>query len=499
MIKNIDSFAENQLGIPVVTLMKRSGEAVAAAVKDILTSGGHIIVLCGCGNNGGDGYAAALELIKEYDVTVYDVFEKGQKSDAGRYFRAELIKANGKLKFGVPTERELTADADLVVDAIFGTGFSGSVPEELIALSEYINSQNRIKVVAVDIPLGVSADDGAVEQFALRSDVTVALSFPKVAMFSYPAKEYVGRVIVDSLGLDLSTIEDNFAFDDSYVDFSLAKELMPKRLDNSNKGSFGKALLMVGSQEYMGAAALALEAALRGGAGYVSYLGNEHMCSFLLNKFPEALYNRVSCFEIDKILSICEKQNSILIGCGSGCSQELYNVIKSVVDIEGCPIVIDADGINSLARYGSLDLLMNSKRKIVLTPHPLEFSRLSGLPVDYIQNNRYRAAKEFAKKYGCVLLLKGAATLVTDGEKTYINGSGSSAVAKAGSGDVLAGLLVSLLASGESPLRCAALAAFIHGKVGERLSEELSSYGVTPSDIPIIAPKIMAELEGACK
>jgi NAD(P)H-hydrate epimerase len=215
----------------------------------------------------------------------------------------------------------------------------------------------------------------------------------------------------------------------------------------------------------------------------------------LLSRFPEALYKRLQLSDVDSVLSLCEKQNAILVGSGSGCSTSVFEIIKALLEIPGAPIVIDADGINSIVHFGSCELLRTAKRGVILTPHPLEFSRLSGTSVDQILANRYSAAKSFAKEYGCVLLLKGAATVITDGDNTYINGSGSSALAKAGSGDVLSGLIVSILAYKKDLLTSAALAAYIHGRCGDELSREYSSYGVTPSDIPKKVAKIMAEIE----
>lgn len=495
MIKDIDDFAENKLYVPITLLMERSGDAIANAVRSIAPIGARIMLLCGCGNNGGDGYAAALKLMNEYKLVIYDVFEKGQKSKAGIYFRAECIKNKIKIIYGIPSRQKISRTTDVVVDAIFGTGLVGDVPKEISDLSNAINRQEHVKVVAADIPIGVSADDGSVCDFALRADITVALSFPKVAMFSYPAKEYVGRVVIDSLGLDEKILEKKFSFKDHLVDFSLASSLLPKRADNSNKGSFGKALLIVGSKDYMGASALALESALRGGAGYVTFLGNDGLCDFLLTKFPEALYKRIPITDIDNVLKASESQNAILIGSGSGCTLDLFELIAAFLQISGAPLIIDADGINAISRYGSAEIFKASKREVILTPHPLEFSRLSGISIEDISANRYSVAKSFAERYGVTLLLKGAATIVTNGNTVFINGSGSSALAKAGSGDVLAGLLVSILAYKKSCVESAALAAYIHGRCGDVLSGELSSYGVTPSDVAKMPSKIMAELE----
>lgn len=495
MIRDIDSFASNELSIPITELMERSGVAIAEAVKRISRDGDRVVILSGGGNNGGDGYAAAVKLFGLRDVLVYDVFSKGQKSKAGNFWLSEYKNLYGEPALGLPPEEKIKFGTDILVDAIFGTGFSGDVPSELSAFSSFLNSQSHIKVVAVDIPLGVCADDGSARDFALRCNVTVALSFPKLAMFSYPAKEYVGEVVIDNLGIYENKIAEKFSFANFYVDRDFAKTLLPERANNTSKGSFGKTLLIVGSDQYPGASALALEAALRGGAGYVTFLGNDFLCDFLLNKFPEALYNRVPDLDSEKVLAYAEKQSSILIGSGSGCTEELFCIVKKFLASPGAPVILDADAINSIARFGNAEVLKSANREVILTPHPLEFSRLSGISVEDVQKNRYKAAKEFAKQHSCILLLKGAATVVTDGETTYINGSGSSALAKAGSGDVLAGLLASLLACSHSPIKSAALAAYIHGRAGDLLSKEYSSYGVTPSDIPKTAAKIMAEIE----
>ena len=498
MIADIDRYAEKALGITTKILMDRSGLAVASAVRQVVPAGGRVIILCGCGNNGGDGYAAAIRLMNDYAVVVYDVIGKGQKSESGQYFMAEYKNRGGKVLVGIPPEQILET-VDVLVDAIFGTGFRGEAPMGLSTLSRIVNRMDNLKVVSVDVPLGICADDGSVEDYALKCDITVSLSFPKVAMFTYPAKNYLGRVIFDSIGLTEKDFFEKFDFKNHYVDVELAKELLPPRKINSNKGTFGKALLIVGSSDYMGAAALSLEGALRGGAGYVTYLGDDTLCDFLLNKFPEAIYKRLDVFDKKRVAEASEKHQAILIGSGSGNSLELYETVKRLVETKGGRLVIDADAINAVAEYGGASIFKKAKRDIIITPHPLEFSRISGYSVDYIEANRYRVAKEFAKEYKCTVLLKGAATIVSDGDDTYINSSGSSALAKAGSGDVLSGILVSLLAYSESPVKSAALAAFVHGRAGEKLGEEFSSYGVTPSDIPKMAAKILAEIEnGGC-
>ena len=186
---------------------------------------------------------------------------------------------------------------------------------------------------------------------------------------------------------------------------------------------------------------------------------------------------------------------SSIVGSGSGCSPELAALLKELTASEGGPLVLDADAINSIAKYGDTEWLKNAQRPIILTPHPLEFSRLSGLDVNYVQAHRIECAKRFAAEYSCILVLKGAATLITDGRELYVNTSGSSALAKAGSGDVLAGLILSLLGFMPPDAKCAALGAYLHGVAGDNLSKILSSYGVTPSDLPREIARVISELE----
>lgn len=289
-----------------------------------------------------------------------------------------------------------------------------------------------------------------------------------------------------------------------YTSLEWAKATLPKRKLDANKGNYGRLFAYVGSDMYMGAAHLALEAALRGGVGYVEAAASGELKKTLLLKFPEIIYKEfksaesLSFSEMKKLVEEQRRSTAVLIGCGSSKSNALFEIISMLLSEDGGALVLDADAINSMAdnRDRSLELLKNAKRKVVLTPHPLEFSRISGIDVAYINENRENTAIAFAKEYGCTLLLKGNRTVITDGSTTYINTSGSSALAKAGSGDTLAGLISSLSATTVLPLiETAALGAYVHGRAGDRLAKEFSEYGVTPSDIPAEMARALAEIE----
>lgn len=266
-------------------------------------------------------------------------------------------------------------------------------------------------------------------------------------------------------------------------------EKLPKRKSNSHKGTYGSVLLSCGSEDMRGAAALALLGALRTGAGLVTLATERAVIDSLSSTIYEAIW-----LDTAKRDMICEsdKANAVGIGCGRGTGRKTLSDVRHLITREGAPLVIDADGINVLE--GNVKLLAKAKREIILTPHPREFSRITGLGVRDIQGKREEAARLFAKAYGVTLLLKGHNTVITNGEETFINPTGSSALAKGGSGDVLCGMICSILAQGASPLDAAVIGAYIHGLAGERLANETSEYGVLASEIPHEAAVILKEL-----
>lgn len=495
MIPKIDEYAVSVLNIPARLLMQKSGEAVAGAVRELTPLGGSVAIFVGKGNNGGDGYAAACLLSDEYEITVYDVFEKGQRSEEGKYFLDLFLSGGGTVK-SLPKADELyesLCQTATIVDAIFGTGYSGELSESERNLVEILKRTTARKV-AVDLPIGINPDDGSVGESVLSVDITVALSYIKPGLVSYPARAYTGRIITADLGLPRDKLLSRFPFTATLTDNEWARKSLPARPENTSKGSFGKALVITGSNKYKGAAYLSLEAALRSGAGRVTYMGESGLTAELLSRFPEAIYKTISS-SADSLLSLNAEHNAVLVGSGSDTSEELAELVRVLLKTDGAPLVLDADAINSIAIYGGKELIADSPRTVILTPHPLEFSRLTDLSVGEIQSGRITAAKNYAKENSCIVLLKGAATVVTDGESLYINGTGSSALAKAGSGDVLSGLLVSLLSYHPSPLEATALAAYIHGRAGDNLAAVFSSYGVTPSDLPREICHVLSELE----
>ncbi|MBO5907742.1 MAG: NAD(P)H-hydrate dehydratase [Clostridia bacterium] len=483
LIREIDAYLENVLGIPTKTLMRRAGQAVKDCVLKVNKSPTLVLILAGGGNNGGDGYAAALELYPEVNVRTVDLFSRGQRSEAGKYYLSECEKL-GVVERGFESAYSLIDKADVIVDAIFGIGYAGELSEELVALSSAITSLEK-QVVSVDIPLGVNADTGEVSLGVLRAEATAALCRYKCAHISYPARDYMGKAYLYDIGIDdkmpkIPKSDKYFAADKEFAMVNL-----PKRKANSNKGTYGHTLHITGSDKYVGASMLSLEASLRSGVGLVTHLGEYALGRELCARFPEVIYSDLSLLKSPSdIVEYSRGFSSILIGPGSTVNSNVWLIIKSLVESEGAPIIIDADGLNSIAEYSSAELFKSARRTVIITPHPREMSRLSGKSVEYINSHRISFSEAFAREYGVILLLKGAGTVVTDGEKTVINTSGSSALSKGGSGDVLSGIIASLIIGADTPLFAVALAAYLHGRAADTLKEELSELGVTPSDLP---------------
>lgn len=493
VISEIDNYAENALGISKAELMRRSGEAISCAVRSLIGEGKgvKVIFLCGGGNNGGDGYAAASLLGASVYSVMLDVFSVGQRTAEGKNFLEKCVEMGIRVEnYDDILAEKLIREADVLVDCIFGTGVRLPYPERAVRIAELISSSSA-KKIAVDVPLGVNPTTGEVMDIAPHYDITVELSFGKCGIYSYPAKEYVGRIILDEIGIPRDTLDFVGGSEYELIDNRVAAEILPRRYDNSSKGSYGKAFICAGSKKYKGAACLALESALRSGVGYVTLYSVSDVTDVLLGKFPEAIYVSGEPFydfsdaNIKDILERITASDACLIGPGCDRSEGLFRLVEAVLGEPGAAVILDADAINVIAERGRADIITNAKRSVILTPHPGELARLISLPVSQIQANRLEICRQVSRELCCTVILKGAATVICGEGRSYINSTGSSALAKAGSGDALAGLLCGIIAQGaKGYTEAAALAAYIHGLAGDVLSDELSCYGVTPSDLP---------------
>lgn len=496
MVKEIDRFMIETQGVSEEELIRRAGEAAAdVIVEEFLTTPAAfeqpIVIFCGPGNNGADGYATGLSLMaRGARVAAVDVFGKGQRSEGGKAVLEEFLKKAGK-----PLSlSEILKDpiSGIGVDAVFGAGFSGEgLPEEGRIASRYMNRFCKARV-AIDMPFGVDAVHGAVLEEPLSVDVTVVLGFMKRGLLSYPAREYCGKLLLKEIGLRTPALVAAIPMADEMPDDDYVRAHIPPRLANSHKGTYGKLAIIAGSSRFRGAAQLATLGALRSGVGLLSLWSESLVLNSMSKKLPEVIYKAVPKASewdeafYDAALAETKTSDAVLLGPGSGQSEALYRLVLLLLAEEGCPLVLDADAINVLAahREEGLVALKAAKRPVMLTPHPLEFARLSGISLAEVQACRLRYAVAFAEECGVSLVLKGAGSVIASRGRVSVNTTGSSALSKGGSGDVLAGVAASFAAQGADPHDALTLAAYLHGKAGESLAKEVSEYGVLPSDLP---------------
>ena len=509
-ISKIDAYAARELRIPVIRLMGNAGRALADAIAARLPAGARIVVLAGPGNNGGDGYAAALTLSERgYATEVLEVLSLSHKSAATLYYAALYARSGGRsTPLSELSDGELDArlsGADAIVDAIFGTGARLTLSEEIASLLRRLPALPKsILRVAADLPTGVDGDSGRVGEVCFTADLTVSFTVGKRGMYAYPARAHCGEIVISNIGLDTKLLETVFPSTDRLLDAPLASTLLPRRDRNTHKGSYGRLLMLAGSRAYRGAALLASEAALHAGVGLATLASHEAVTELAVSRLPELIVMQTQ--ELDRLdrehtkllYEAAEKASCILIGPGSGVSNSLCCLIWELMSRPGAPLVIDADGLNSLAMHQSesLSRLGSSKRTVILTPHPLELARLMALSVGEIQADRIGSALRFAKESRATVVLKGAGTLIASGDGALsINPSGSPALSKAGSGDVLAGTVAAFLAQGIPAHDAASLAVYLHGSAGDRLALEFSEYGVLASQLPAMIARELRALE----
>ncbi len=501
VIPKIDEYASHELNIPVATLMARAGEGVFFEAMSMLDGieNPRVTLLCGCGNNAGDGYCAASMLVRAgARVTAIDVLGIGARTPCASIYY-EKFNSDGEiisLNTLCPDElAEIFASSDLIIDAIFGTGARQELSCELCDLARTVNASGK-RVLAVDVPLGVNATDGTLCDCYIAAERTVMLAYAKIGLFSYPAREVCGEIKNCPIGINSKEIEEKFALSDFVTDDELVRGLMKKRERNTHKGTYGNMYALCGSDKYRGAAALACHSALRMGAGIVRLFSTQSVCDACVGQLPEVIYTPVTS-ETDStsLLSELDRASAILVGCGCGISKELYRIVYSLLLHEGCPLVLDADALNTLAEFG-IEVLSNAKRQVIVTPHPAEMARLCAVSVADVQKNRINTAKEFSLKYGVVTVLKGASTIVTDGERVAIDVEGTPALAKGGSGDVLAGAIASLLSQGFDAFYSSATAVYLHSLAGVDCSREHSEYGVRAADLPCAMARALGRILG---
>lgn len=482
LAKKLDVLTQVHYGIPGMVLMERAALILAWQVeKEMASPEDSVLCICSYGNNGGDGIACARILLeKGYQVSVFMV-GNGSKATEENQQQLETAKQCG---VKLLTECRLE-EYDILVDAIFGIGLSRVVEGTYADMIHKINKSGR-KVIAADIPSGIDASTGKVWGVAVHADVTVTFGAEKLGHLLYPGRDYCGRTVVGEIGFPKKAVDDIATPYFTYEPKDYA-EKMPKRPSYSNKGTFGRVLVIAGSREMFGAAYLAAKAAYRLGAGLVKVLTEESNVPILKGKLPEALVASYSSRfyrnqeQEKQILSHLNWASVVLIGPGIGMGEEAKRLMELVLSSVHVPLVVDADGINLLGRFAELKLPENA----VITPHLMEMSRLIAREVPDIRENLIQAAKETARNKKITVVLKDACTIVTDGEKTYLNSGGNSGLATGGSGDVLAGMIAGLIAQKMTPYEAACLGTGLHAMAADAAlgTGKQSEYSLMAGDI----------------
>ena len=500
-MRELDRHTIESLGVPSDTLMENAGRAVAAELLRTLPDGASVSIVCGRGNNAGDGLVVARRLHQQ-DVDVC-VILLGEAASLSGDAATNLERA---CQVGVPlADHEWRPPTrGVVVDAIFGTGLSRNVEGIETEWIRRINacrakSHGAVQVLSIDLPSGLCADTGAVLGACIEADVTITLALPKLGLTLEPGRSAAGRILVANIGIE-GPPPDRSPRAELWTRAHAGSRL-PARPSAGHKGSFGHALIVAGSEGKTGAAALAAEGAARAGVGLVTIACPAGLNDILEIKCTEAMTAPVAdtperafaASAAESILALAATRDALGLGPGIGSREETQALVVSLAKRLEVPLAVDADGLVPFAREP--DWLRERQAPTVLTPHPGEAARLLGVGVGEINCDRPAAARELAARFGSVVALKGAATVIAapDG-RIAINPTGSPVLATGGTGDVLLGMVTGLLAQGLDAFEAAALAVFVHGAAADRLARRAGSVGHLAGEIAAEVPAATAEL-----
>ena len=474
-MRRADLYTIEEIGVPSMVLMERAALEVVRCMEEEQLDFRKVLVVCGSGNNGGDGYAIARLLhLKGHDVTIFFAGNSQKRSEEN----AQQAKIAAHYEIPVITNLG-TEEYSVIIDALFGTGLKREVTGHY---REVLCSVNPMagKKVAVDLPSGIHDTTGARMGIAFCADLTVAIAFPKRGLFLQEGNVCAGKILTGDIGISSET------FSEGTVTFGYEKQDLflgfPKRKKNSHKGSYGKVLMIAGSKGMSGAAYLSAKAAYAVGAGLVQIYTHEENRVILQQLLPEAIITTYDTFDSEQLEKLIQWADLIGIGCGLGKSDTAERVMQYTLKRALVPCVVDADGINILSKH--MEWIEETNALIVLTPHMKEMSRMLQCSVKELIEQRMEKLHAFVERYKVVCVLKDARTLVAkEHQNTYLNLSGNAAMAKAGSGDVLAGVIVGILAQQCEPYTSACLGVFLHGLAGDMARDKKGAYSVLASDL----------------
>lgn len=488
-MKKADEYTIQTIGIPSIVLMERAALKVVEAMENAGIDLSRPLIVCGSGNNGGDGFAAA-RLLREKDCDVSALFVGREESMSQECrLQRDIVRNSGiEVLTGFP-EKEYS----VIVDAAFGVGLSREITGHYDKVIRWMNERKGQKV-AIDIPSGICSCTGRVLGNAFRAQITVAVECEKLGCALFPGKNYAGRTIVVPIGIDKSVLSD---MNDICFTYNMGElpALLPARKEDSHKGSYGRILMITGSNGMAGASFLSACAAYSVGAGLVQIYTSEANRPVLQQLLPEAVMSTYTEFDADRLDELLEWADVVCIGCGLGQSSLSEKIFVHTMKNVRVPCVIDADGLNLLSRHMEL-LEQCENNRFVLTPHMKEMSRLTGRSVESISEDRMQTLDRFTERYPAVCVLKDSRTAVAcRGKQKFLNLAGNSAMAKAGSGDVLAGVIAGFLGQKMDLFQGAALGVWVHACGGDRARDAMGEYSVLARDLITGIQKCIKEAE----
>ena len=496
----LDKVAIDDYGILGVTLMKNAGQGLANFVQSklIKKDNAKIGVICGKGNNGGDGFAAASFLKDmDYNISIYSIAPIKESSRDSIFFHDQCIEKKISIYYEsiIP---EILPDFDLMIDAIIGTGFYGELNQTLVSWTKWLNfAKCRI---SVDIPSGVNANTGEASIHAVKANYTITMGSPKIGMLLEPGIGYCGLINSIDIGLPKDR-KNNKSFDWSFLESGEINSMIQRLEKNTHKYKQGKVLVLAGSIGMTGAAYLSTMSALRSGAGVTKSFAPSSLNSIYEKKITEGM--TIPCDDLgngyfiennyDTIMSHIDWCDVIIIGPGLGSNPKTSKLVSKLIKYINKPLVIDADGFQPF--YNNIELFNKINSKFVITPHLGEFSKLTSIDTQSLEKDLPSNIDLFMRKFSGTLLLKNAPSFVAYKSKGCVNSTGNPGLATAGSGDVLTGIIASFIAQGKTVEDAAKIGMFIHGKAGDELALEISQHGLIASDLLNKVARVISKYE----
>lgn len=507
-MQQIDRLAVENWGISGLVLMENAGRSVvdflAAELSDFRRQ--RFLVVCGKGNNGGDGLVITRHLLNRNLQVECVLLSRVAELRGDPRINAQILLNAGFPLIEITTIEQLSrllSGEKVIIDAIFGTGLS-SPPAGIYAQAIELINQSGAPVVSVDVPSGVNADTGEILEPAIRARITITMALPKLGLLLYPGRTCAGKLLIADIGIPRKLLHQ--AGDTFLVDADSVRKLLPFRPPDGHKGTFGTCLLICGSRGFTGAVCLTAMAAVRAGAGLVRLAYPESLSPIIesavlepvKHPLPETGEKTLSLQALEPLLELAAGADAVAIGPGITTHSETRQLLLELLPKIEKPLVLDADGLNNLA--GDVTILNRIKPPVILTPHPGEMSRLTGIPIQEINRRRVEIAREFTSQHKVFLVLKGAPTVVAAPEgRIFINPTGNSGLGSGGTGDVLTGLLAGLLAQGASPLNAALSAVFIHGLAADIGASRFTEYPLAAGDLLSLIPEAFHQLVTAPK